>query len=51
MMMKRETFMPPPVEPAQAPQNMSRTIISWENWGQSTKSAVPKPVVEMIEAT
>ena len=43
--------MPPPVEPAQAPQNMRITRIIWEKWGQSTKSAVAKPVVEMMDAT
>ena len=47
----REHFMPPPVDPAQAPQNMMRMRISWENCGHSTKSAVAKPVVEIREAT
>ena len=43
--------MPPPVEPAQAPQNMSRISTSWEKWGQNSQSVVAKPVVEMMEAT
>ena len=32
----REHLTPPPVEPAQAPQNMSRIRIYWEVCGQST---------------
>ena len=47
----REHFMPPPVDPAQAPQNMIRIRMRWDSWGHRVKSAVAKPVVEMMEAT
>ena len=47
----RETLMPPPVEPAQAPQNMRQTRMTCEKSGQWLKSAVAKPVVVMMEVT
>ena len=50
-MISRETLNPPPVEPAQAPQNMSITSTVREKVGHWSKSAVPKPVVVMMEAT
>jgi hypothetical protein len=50
-MMMRETLMPPPVEPAQLPTNISSTSSQRENSGQASKSAVAKPVVLMIVAT
>ena len=50
-MSTRAHLMPPPVEPAQAPINMSSTRIVLENSGHRLKSVLPKPVVEMMEAT
>ena len=47
----REHFMPPPVEPAHAPMNISSTISSLLNAGHWLKSTVEKPVVVMIDAT
>ena len=47
----RETLMPPPVLPAEAPINMSSTSIPLEKAGQWLKSAVAKPVVVMMEET
>lgn len=47
----RETFIPPPVLPAQAPINMSRVNIPFENSGHLSKSVVEKPVVVIIEPT
>ena len=47
----RETFMPPPVLPAQAPMNISSTSTSRDVWGHRSKSVVAKPVVVMMEAT
>ena len=38
--MIRETLMPPPVEPAQAPMNMISTSRAREYWGQRSKSLV-----------
>ena len=45
------TFKPPPVEPAQAPMNISVMIMHCESTGQRLKSAVTNPVVVMMEAT
>ena len=45
------TFKPPPVEPPQAPMNISVIRIIWENIGQELKSAVTKPVVVITEIT
>ena len=42
--------MPPPVLPAQPPQNISRIRIHLQYSGQSVKSTVPKPVVLMSVA-
>lgn len=47
----RETLMPPPVLPAEAPMNISSTSIPFENAGQWLKSAVAKPVVVMMDDT
>ena len=43
--------MAPPVEPAQAPMNMSSTSRIRENSGHRLKSVLAKPVVEIIEPT
>ena len=43
--------MPPPVEPAQHPVTINNTSIIWLNVGQRLKSAVAKPVVDMMEET
>ncbi len=55
MLLKRmiilDTFMPPPVLPAQAPMNIISTMIVLESSGHMSKSAVENPVVETIEAT
>ena len=45
------TFKPPPVEPAQAPINISVIIMHCESAGHWLKSAVTNPVVVMMEAT
>ena len=47
----RDTFIPPPVLPAQAPTNISVTRIVWESAGHMSKSAVEYPVVVMIAPT
>ena len=47
----RVTFRPPPVDPAQAPQNMRMTSSTRENSGHRLKSTLEKPVVEMMEET
>ena len=47
----RDSFKPPAVEPAQAPINISITIIDLENCGQRLKSAVANPVVDIMEVT
>ncbi len=47
----RIIFMPPPVEPAQPPQNMSTTSIRPSARGQRSKSAVQKPVVVTTDTT
>ena len=47
----RDTLIPPPVLPAQAPINMSSTRIDWENDGHRLKSAVANPVVVITEPT
>ena len=49
--MSLATFRPPPVEPAQAPQNMSKIRIVCENPGHSVKSELPKPVELDSDAT
>ena len=46
-----DIFIPPPVLPAQAPQNIRSIIMALENVGQRSKSAVANPVVDMIDAT
>ena len=43
-----DTFMPPPVEPAQAPTIISKTNRCLENSGQSSKSTVANPVVVIM---
>ena len=47
----REHFMPPPVEPAHAPMNISSTSRARLNVGHRSKSTVEKPVVVMMDAT
>ena len=44
-MMIRETFIPPPVEPAHPPMNISSTRIQRESSGHRSKSQVENPVV------
>ena len=48
---KRDTLIPPPVLPAQAPTNISITRIIWDVFGHRAKSVVVKPAVVIIEAT
>ena len=43
--------MPPPVDPAQAPQNIRRIRIHLLKAGHRLKSAVEYPVVVMIDPT
>ena len=50
-MTTRETFSPPPVDPALAPTIMRSTRITRENSGHRSKFSVPKPVVVMTEET
>ena len=50
-MMKREIFKPPPVLPAQAPVNIKRIKMVFENDGHKLKSAVANPVVVTMEHT
>ena len=40
---------PPAVEPAEPPTNISINSKDWQKAGQAVKSAVEKPVVEIIE--
>ena len=47
----RATLIPPPVEPAQAPTNISVTKMALEKVGQVLKSVVANPVVVMMEDT
>src|SRR5699024_4684625 len=47
----REHFIPPPVDPAQAPINIKITSNIRDSSGHRLKSAVAKPVVEITEAT
>ena len=48
---KRETLIPPPVLPAQAPTNINSTRIVFDVCGHRLKSAVEKPVVVIMEPT
>ena len=50
-MIKRDIFIPPPVLPAQAPTNIKITMQARDNSGHRLKSAVAKPVVDIIETT
>ena len=50
-MIKRDTLIPPPVLPAQAPTNIRNTSIILEVSGHTSKSAVLNPVVVIIEPT
>ena len=45
------TFIPPPVEPPQAPIMVKIVRIACENAGHLSKSAVARPVVELILVT
>ena len=47
----RTTFMPPAVEPAQEPTNISTSRTAFTAIGQRLKSVVAKPVVETMVAT
>ena len=47
----RDTLMPPPVLPAQAPINISKTSTVLLAWDHRLKSTVEKPVVVIMEAT
>jgi len=47
----RETFIPPPVLPAQAPIIISNSRIVFDNCGHMLKSVVANPVVVMIVPT
>ena len=49
--MIRDTFIPPPVLPAQAPININRTMTVLLVWDHKSKSAVAKPVVVIMEPT
>ena len=49
--MIRDTLIPPPVLPAQAPINISITSSVLEICGQTLKSVVPYPVVVIMEPT
>ena len=51
MMTQRLTFTPPPVEPAQAPINISTKSNVLENCGHKLKSVLENPVVDIILAT
>ena len=51
MTTQRETLMPPPVLPAQAPMNISSTRMVRLVCGHRSKSMVENPVVVMIDAT
>ena len=48
---KRDTFIPPPVLPAQAPIKIRMTKIVLLVCGQRLKSVVAYPVLEIMEAT
>ena len=47
----RDTLIPPPVLPAQAPMNIIITSRARDSSGHWLKSTVEKPVVEISEAT
>ena len=49
--MIRMTFIPPAVEPAQPPTNMSRTRRSFADVSHLSKSAVTNPVVVVMLTT
>ena len=49
--MKRMTLVPPAVEPEQPPMTMAASRRTWVTGSQTSKSAVAKPVVVMIETT
>ena len=49
--MTRMTFIPPAVEPAQPPTNMSRTRVSFAAVSHSSKSTVTNPVVVVTLTT
>ena len=51
MTKKVVVLMPPPVEPAQAPQNIRANMMNFEVVGQRLKSVVENPVVVMTEST
>ena len=43
-------FIPPAVEPAQAPVNSKTRSTEWQSIGQFINSTPPKPVVEITAA-
>ena len=47
----RDILSPPPVEPAQAPLNISSTMTAFDSTGHMSKFVVEKPVVVIIEET
>ncbi|MNW17205.1 hypothetical protein D3C71_2163100 [compost metagenome] len=49
--MARITFMPPPVEPAQAPMKAVYSSRKGRKLGHRLKSSTPKPVVANTETT
>ena len=51
MIWNLEILIPPPVELAQAPMNMSATRTNFARAGQRSKSVVAKPVVVMMVDT
>ncbi len=51
MIWNLETLIPPPVELAQAPMNISETRTNFASAGQRSKSVVAKPVVVIAVAT
>ena len=51
MIITRETFSPPAVEPAHPPMNMSRNNTVFDSCGQRSKSTEENPVVVIIDDT
>ena len=48
---RRDTLIPPPVDPAQAPTTIRERRMALENSGHRFQSAVQNPVVVMMAAT
>jgi hypothetical protein len=49
--MALDNLIPPQVEPAQAPVTIRKTKMNFAITGQVLKSAVEKPVVDIMEVT